>query len=176
VLTVFAEEKFIGDEKNPDAVNAKREELREIGRYMTDRVRTVFKEYPNHPMKLVDVAGPHTLILELSLSEVIPTNVLLNVAGTAGGLFVPGGGAVNILAAGSVAMEARVIDGATGKELVEFKDREADKVAPFTFKDFQKYAHIRKAIDEWATEIAELAATPYEHKVDGGSPFTLNPF
>jgi hypothetical protein len=73
-------------------------------------------------------------------------------------------------------MEGLVRDGATSQVLMEFKDRQADKVTLFSIKEFQEYGFVREAIDAWARELAELLATTVEHQVTGELAFTLNPF
>jgi|GEM_PF-5704883 len=45
-----------------------------------------------------------------------------------------------------------------------FKDRQIDKFLPFSLRDFQHYAHLRRSIDEWAEQVAELMATRSGHK------------
>ena len=64
----------------------------------------------------------------------------------------------------------------TGAEIFEFKDRESDKNSAFTVKDFQRFAHARVAIDDWADQFAELITTNIEHQVEDSFPFSINPF
>lgn len=89
--------------------------------------------------------------------------------------FVPGGGLIKVAGKGSVAIEGAVRDADTGEILFEFRDREGDKAAPFTVKDFQRFAHAQVAFDEWAKQLVELLATPVTHMVDDSLPFTLSP-
>ncbi len=161
----------ISEERKIDRI----EDLREIARYMQQRFRNAMLDYPSNPIKLVDHIEPQTLVFETAIVELNPTNPVVNTVGTAAGFFVPGGGLIKYAGKGSIAIESIIRDGDTGQSLVEFKDRQSDKAAPITVRDYQEFAHSRVAIDEWSETFAELAATPYEHRVRGPLPFTLNP-
>lgn len=151
------------------------DEVQEIAKYFHDRLKTAIKNYKDYPYELLEKPEPDSFVLEVALVELDPTLISVNVLGAVAGFFVPGGGLIGRAASGSIAFEAQLRDGTNNEILVEFRDREADKTAPFTLKDFQEYAHIRQAIDEWAEQYAELSATSRTHKVADSFPFTLNP-
>jgi hypothetical protein len=115
-------------------------------------------------------------IWELAIVELRPTLVALNVAATAAGTLIPGAGVIQRFGSGSIAIEGIIRDGKTGDILAEFKDRQADKTAPFTIKDFQKYSHARNTIDEWTESFAKLTTTTGDVKIDRPFPLTLLPF
>ena len=152
------------------------EEMAEMALYMEERFRMALRDYPEHPFRLAPRPGPMTLEVVLALTEVNPTNPVASVAGVAAGALVPGGGLIAAAGSGSIAIEGLTRDAESQQLFLEFKDREADRTSPFSLKDFQRYAHIRSAIDDWADQFAELTATPPEHMVDDSSPFSLNPF
>ncbi len=154
----------------------RREELAEMARYMKVRFKAGIAGKAVRPVELVEEPGPGTLILKLAIIEVIPTNAVIGVLGTVGGVFLPGAGAASFLSKGSIAMEGKVVDGATDEVLFEFKDRASDKTALFSIKDYQQYAHIRSVIDTWADEYGQLQAQDFEGKVEAALPFSLNPF
>lgn len=154
----------------------RKEELAEMARYMKERFKASILEKAKRPIELVDAAGPDALILELAVIEVIPTNAVIGVLGTVGGVFLPGVGAASLLAKGTIAMEGKVLDGANNDVLFEFKDRASDKSSFFSVKDYQEYAHIRSIIDTWAGEYGQLQSQDFEGDVKAGIPFTLNPF
>jgi hypothetical protein len=56
-----------------------------------------------------------------------------------------------------------------------FKDREGQKISAFSVKDYQKYAHIRVALDEWAMQIAQLFNTPHDVTVEEVDLLSVNP-
>lgn len=153
------------------------EELRQVARFMREAFRIKIEDYAEgHILKVLDEKSSGAIVLELAIVEVKPTNFAANAAGTIAGFFLPGGGLIKLAAKGSVAMEGVLRDGATGEILMEFKDRRSDKNSPFSVKDFQEYAHIRASISEWAAEFAELLATPADHRVKSGLPFSVLPF
>jgi hypothetical protein len=189
VVTTLAEEKL--KKRNlPDSIIADRiEDLRELARYFEGKIRVAFEEFdptdvdadvakkgPIKKFQVVDVPTDDTFVWQLAIIDISPNSPELNIAATAAGFFVPGTGAVRALGSGSIAIEGIVRDGKTGDVLCEFRDREADKTAPVSIRDYQMYAHIRRALDEWAEQFAELAGTPMNHQVSDSLPFTLNPF
>lgn len=121
--------------------------------------------------------GPRTLILELALVQMKPTNVAGNVVCTGAGVVAPG---ANILGSmfthGNIAFEAKLRNGETGELLAEYADSQNDKLSLFSFRDFSANAHNRKAINDWAKQMVELSTTPRCHKVAGAMRLTLNPF
>lgn len=176
IVTEFFEAKLREDKKMPPKMKEERlEDLREIAKYAHARFEEEIGNYPNMPMKVSQDVKPHTFVMEMQIIELNPTNPIGNAIGTAAGIFVTGGGLIKAAATGSIAMEALLRDGDTGEILVEVKDREKDKTSPFSIRDFERYAHARNTINEWAKIFAELMATPYEHKVDGLDPITLDP-
>lgn len=189
VITTLAEEK-LRKRNLPDSIIADRiEDLRELARYFEGKIRVAFEEFdptdvddevektgPIKKFQVVDVPTDDTFVWQLAIIDISPNSPELNIAATAAGFFVPGTGAVRALGAGSIAIEGIVRDGKTGDVLCEFRDREADKTAPVSIRDYQMYAHIRRALDEWAEQFAELAGTPMNHQVSDSLPFTLNPF
>ncbi|MCB0334885.1 MAG: DUF3313 family protein [Bdellovibrionales bacterium] len=154
----------------------RKEEAAEVARYFHNKLVMVLKAYQAHPLMVVEAPAQDAVVLNLALVEIQPTNPFINTAGTVAGAFVPGGGLIKLAGTGSVAIEGYLTDVNTGELLEQFKDREADKSAPFTIKDFQEYAHVRVALDDWAMQLAELLATPLEHVVSDSLPFSLNPF
>lgn len=176
VVTTFAERKIEEQSGSERSRKMRNEELQEIARYMQVSFESVIKMDTSHPLKISNEISSDTLILELALTEVSPTNPYINTLGTAAGFFVPGGGLVKIAGKGEVAMEGLLRDGAGGSVIMEFKDRETDKAAPFTIKDFQEYAHIREAIQDWAMQTARILTDPVTLVVEDSSPVTLLPF
>ena len=108
--------------------------------------------------EVVDQVAEDSFVLELAVVDVVPTKVLINATGAAAGFLVPGGGLIRHAGTGSIAIEGIIRDGKSGRAIAAFKDREAAKTAPFSLKDYQRYAFIRQAIEEWVQQYAELAA------------------
>lgn len=122
-------------------------------------------------------SGPNTLVLELSLVEMNPTNVVGNVARTGASAVVPGAGvAGSALTNGRIAIEGKLRNGETGELLVQFTDSARDKLTPFSFRDFTAYGHARAAINDWAKQFDALSRTPRDHAIRGALVVGINPF
>ena len=176
VDTTYAAAHFAETTPNQRTLQIRAEELAEIARYTHEKFKNAFSSLPQHPITVTAEPGPGILTVTLAIVEVRPTNTAVNVAGTVAGVFLPGGGLLKFTAKGSIAIEGMIRDGTTDELLMEFKDREVDKDAPFTVKDFQQYAHVRATVDEWANQLAEVVSTPPDHTVKGALPFTLLPY
>ncbi|MCI5065421.1 DUF3313 domain-containing protein [bacterium] len=170
VEETLSRHRFLGK----DAIAERIEEAREMARYMRQKFIAAIRADKEHQIAVVDTVTPDTFVLEIALVDIVPTNGVVNFASTTASFFVPGTGTLKYLGTGSIAIEGILREGATGRPLVAFKDREVDKTTPFTVRDFQQYAHIREAIEEWAEQFAELARTPLTHRVEDSSPFSLS--
>lgn len=144
------------------------------GKYLRDQFVKAIEKSEEKRFVLVDKAGPKTLILEMALVELVPTKAWLNVAGNAGGFFVPGAGAATGLASsGSVAIEGRLRDGGTGEVVAMFKDREKDQASPIGLQDYTWYHHSKNAAEDWAKQFTKILETKADDKVADSRPFTL---
>ena len=127
--------------------------------------------------QVVSHPGHKTLSLELAVVELHPTNVAVNVVGTAAGAVVPGANFVgSVISRGGIAVEGKLRNAETGELLMEFTDREHDKTSLFSFRDYSPYAHARRSADDWAKELEALSRTPRTQKVPSAAAITLNPF
>lgn len=151
------------------------EDVLELSNYMHATFKMAIENYPKKFVEVVDVPGKDTFQLELALVDISPTKPAITTFGSILGLVVPGAGIIARFGSGSVAMEGIVRDYESGEVLAEFADREADKTAPFTVKDYQEFANVRASISDWAEQYAELSATEMNHRVEDSLPFTLNP-
>jgi len=148
-------------------------DAQELVEYLKSRYRL---EFEKKGIEVFFEPQEDCFVWDLALVELRPTLVALNVAATAAGTFLPGAGLIQRFGSGSIAIEVIIRDGKTGDILAEFKDRQADKTAPFTIKDFQKYSHARNTIDEWTESFAKLTTTTGDVKIDRPFPLTLLPF
>jgi hypothetical protein len=168
-------QKLQGD-LDPEDLQERLEETAEVANYLRSKFIMELEDYPNNQFMITEQAGPNTFIVSLAIIELEATNPIVNSLGTAAGFFIPGGGLIKRFGTGSIAIEGFIKDGDNNQVLLEFADREADKSAPFTVKDFQEYAHVRAAIDDWAEQYAELINNDDMHIVDDSLPFELLPF
>jgi hypothetical protein len=162
-------------------------DLHELSGYFHSRLKSAFSDYDGDGLSaegvpiivrkftVLDEPTEETLVLEIAITEISPNLPEVSALATVAGFFLPGSGLIRLFGSGSVAIEGIVRDGRTGDMLAEFRDREADKSAPISVRDYQMYAHIRRSFDEWADQLAELAGTTATHRVKDSLPFTLNP-
>jgi len=176
VETHFLIEKGWWDNLNTADKDEYRKEVDEMASYIKKSFETAFREDPNKRFIVVDSPDKETIIYAFAITELVATKAHVNAAGTALGIFVPGGGLVKTTAKGSIAIEANVYDGGTNELLVAWADREQDRSALFSFSDFSWYSHARATVDNWAKQLVEGYNTPIDHKVEDRTLFTLNPF
>lgn len=100
--------------------------------------------------RLEVVAKPDasTLILEMAITELVPTKAWLNSISTAAIGWAPD--------KGLIALEARLRDGANGNIIAVFADREQGKESLFNAKSFTWYSHVKSIIEEWAGQSVEI--------------------
>ncbi len=151
-------------------------DVKELARYFDQQLRDAFAGEDMNRWEIVDSPDQDCLIVEYALVEVIATKVHINAIGTTLGFLVPGGGLVSRAGGGSIAFEANVYDGKDGELLVSFADREADKLAIATLKDYQFYAHARESIREWSEQFALIVNSERDFQVTDSLPVTAAPW
>ena len=149
--------------------------MQEMADYMRSRFERRFAKSGEY--LVVRGNGPKTLVVELALVELNPSNFAGNIVKTGGSVFVPGVGFLGSqFTRGGIAIEGKIRNGETGELLVEFADRQQDRTTLFSFRDFTPYAHDRAAIDDWAKQLDRLSRTPSTYRVRGSLGVALNPF
>lgn len=155
------------------------QETQELARYFAEKIKLgILAPRADGELELKPVDSPDqdSIVLHLALTQVIPTNPGVNLVGTAAGFLVPGGGLIKIAGEGSIAMEGFVDAPASPDSLYEeYKDREGQRISPFSLKDYQRYAYLRENIDDWAAQIVELLRTMPEHTVADSDLIELSP-
>lgn len=152
------------------------EEAQQLAKYFRERLKLNISNVKDSTIDVVDSPGMGVLSIRLALVQVVPANPGVNFIGTVAGFFVPGGGLIKIAGEGSVAMEGYIDEVDSSSNLYEqFKDREGQKTSPFSLKDYQRYAHIRERIDEWAQQLTLMLVTPSQYQVEDADLITLNP-
>lgn len=144
--------------------------------YTKEIFERAFRDDPHQRFQVVKEPGPHTLVAEIALVEVIPSKVLLNTLG-----YTPFiGSAFKLLRTtkgrSTVAFEARVLEGETGRVVGLFADRESEKQTPFNVKDVTWYGHAQSIIAEWAYQSVKLANKEEGEIVQDSKPFHLKPW
>ena len=173
---------------------AKEKDDKYVANYFRNTFCKAFKLNRKNRFRLVRKRGYGTLILNIAIVQIVPTKVSFNSA-TAALSLIPFGsilaGAVfslvsraaktaadeslNDALTSSIAFEAVLKDAMTGKTLIAYADREAQKTTIISFKDYTYFAHIRRIINDWSQQTVEMLNRNGNEKIDRASFFTLNP-
>jgi hypothetical protein len=155
------------------------QDARKIAQYMQDKFKEAFRNDPNKRFQLVQSPQPGSLTIELAMTELVPSNPVLEAASIA----APYGSGIAVQAAAkesgakaTVAFEAKIVDTGTGTVLAMAADREQGKVAPINLRALTWYGEANVIIDEWADQFVEIANRRPGQVVKDASPFTLKPW
>ena len=165
------------------AANVTEAQVRAAIQAMADYTRQSFvraaSEDPRKRFTVVDKAGPHTVILEVALVQVVPSKAVMNALGyvtwvpaviqTAGSLSTGSEDSGK----GVVAIEARLRDGATCEVIGMFADRERPKTALLDLKSLSWWAPAKAILDEWSGQLIELANMPPGGTIKDSPTFEL---
>jgi hypothetical protein len=139
-----------------------------------------FREDPHHRFRVIDrpTNDAGTLVLEVALTEVVPSKVLLNALGYAP--FYVGTGITLVRAIAndksSVAFEARVRDAGTGDIVMLAADREAEQFAVIDVRGLTWYSDADGIVNDWSKQFVLLANAKPGEKVPATSTFRLLPW
>jgi hypothetical protein len=143
---------------------------------MQESFERAIRDDPKRRFRIADRPGPHTALLELALTELVPSKVFFNIITTAAGFFVPGAGAIDILGQSTVAMEGRVRDSESGQIVCMFADREKPKFAPIYLGSYTWYVPAREIINEWAKQFLAINNVQDPLKVKDSRVWRLRPW
>jgi len=151
-----------------------------LAQYTRDAVKKAFKEDPNARLEVLERPSdqPGTLEIEIALTQVVPSKVVMNTLGYAPfGI----GLAIKTLRSmaddlSSVAFEARIRDAATSTTVIMVADRNVQQSAVISGRDFNWYSHAHRIIDNWAQMFVDAANRDASEEVEGQAAFTLKPW
>lgn len=135
---------------------------------LADFVRQAFSDAQRHnrgkhPLEVVDQPDRETVVVEMAITELVPTKNWLNLATLA---------AVGYsFDKGIIAIEGRLRDGADGAIIGKFADREAGKDNILNIKDLGLSAHARAIIREWAQQSVAIVNAEEGETVRDSSGF-----
>jgi len=132
--------------------------------------------YKDKRLSLAAKPDPKTLILEVALVKIVPGKPILsgirNITNFTiiGLIFLPlktgASTTLDMATQSSVAMEAILRDSETRKVVAIFADREKQKTAVFSTRDFTAYGNLRQIADDWAKTFVKMMnkqkARPFE--------------
>jgi hypothetical protein len=130
-------------------------------------------------LRVVPAPQKDSLILEMALTELVPSDVFLNAIKIAGPY--GSGLAAAVLERGTqaqstVAFEARVKDAGRGETLAMFADREYATVRPIDLKGFTWYGSAHDIVKQWAQQFVEIANRRPGQIIKPASTFSLKPW
>jgi len=153
-------------------------DAKEVAQYMQQQFKEAFRNDPKHCFRIVETPEPHSLTFEIALTELVPSNVVLEAMG-----FAPFGIGTGVKvmekatgAVSTVAFEARIIDTDTGTVLAMFADREQQKINPINLKGLTWYAEAHSIINDWAGQCVQVANKQPGEVIKASSPFSLKPW
>lgn len=142
------------------------EDVKKNHRQLAEYARQVFikaiQKDPSKRFTVVDTPGPKTVILEMSLIQMIPAKPALNLATYISWIPVAVEFVVPIVlsseeeAEGLIAIEARLRDGGTGQVVGMFADRERPPLALVNFPSFLWWEGHKRMIDGWADQFVAI--------------------
>jgi len=146
------------------------ERIRELAQFTRNEfVEAHRRNKHKYHLEVVDEADAGTVILEIALTEVVPTKAWLNAVAYAGTMMT--------FAKGAVAMEARLRDGGTGRVIAKFTDRRKGKRNLFgSVRDFTWYGHAKAIIREWAKLSVIITNAEADDVIEDQPPFELKPW
>jgi hypothetical protein len=143
-----------------------KKDIAAIAQYTHQSFTRAFADDPKHRFTVVNTAGPKTLILELAITQLVPSKAVLNAIGYITWIptVVSMSGAVATdsqdTGKGIVAIEGRVRDGASGEIIGMFADREYPATAIVDVKALYWWAPAKGIIDQWSTQVVAVANRP----------------
>lgn len=147
-----------------------------LGLYLNDALENAVRAQPGGGLRLVNLPGPGTLIVETAITELVPAKAFWNSAATAAGFVVPGAGFLGMAGRGAITIEGRLRDGGTGAVLATFRDRETDQAALLNFASYTWYHGSQRNIDDFARKTAEVLNAPADRVVKSSLPIKLTAF
>lgn len=163
-------------------VSSDQDDLKYVAEYARDSFNAAFKK--SKEFRLAEAPGPHTLVLEFAIVQVVPNKPILGAMSNLssltpiGFMVIPlkmGGKSAASDTGGAIAMESILRDSESGRIVGVFADREKGKTAIFNAKEFTAYANIRAIIDQWTANIVKALDQIREGKkvkVDPAAGFT----
>jgi hypothetical protein len=163
-------------EMNEPFINQRVEDVKRIAEYMENSFKRTVQNDPNKRFELTETEGPNTLVLELALIEIIPTDAFFNAPSTVAELLTPDATLSTVSSKGSVAMEGRTRDSETDGIVSMFADRKHSSAGSVSVTDITWYGHAELIIDEWSDQFIKMFNTKVYLEVQNNLPFMLKPW
>ena len=152
----------------------------ELAKFTRETVEKDFRADPNHRYEVIAEPNkdPDTLILEIAMTEIIPSKVVLTALG-----YVPFGVGLSISAIrtippdqSSAAFEARLSDASTGQIILKVADRESEQFAPISVRGLTWYGRAKTMIEQWSKQFVQITNRKGDEVIKDPEPLTLKPW
>jgi hypothetical protein len=156
-----------------------RQDVQNMAAFMQAQFIMAFQYDPQHRWQVVMSPERGSLTLEMAITELVPSKVVLNAVKIAAPF--PMGLAASALERGTesqctVAFEARVKDADSGQIVAMFADREYATVRPIDLKGFTWYGNAEDIIRRWAQQFVQVANRRPGEIIEPASTFSLMPW
>jgi hypothetical protein len=145
----------------------------QLGGYMQRSFEQAVANYPNGHFRVVHTPGPSTVVIDLSIKELVPAKKYWNAAATGAGFVIPGAGLLGAAGKGSVTIDGQVYDGSTGNIIAGFTTHETDDTALINTAQFSWYRGSQKSIDDVAQKTAAFLNAPAGTVIKKSSNFKV---
>jgi hypothetical protein len=154
-------------------------DVQDLATFMQREFIRAFQDDPKHRFRVVMISQESSLTLEMALTELVPSNVLLDaikVGGQKGS-----GAAAAVLerateAQSTVAFEARIKDTNTGEIVGMAADREYAITRPIDLRGMTWYGNAKQIITTWSQQFVDVANGRPGEIVKPASTFSLKPW
>lgn len=155
------------------------QDVQNMATFMRTQFITAFQKDPRHRLRVVMSPERGSLTLEMAITELVASKVLLNivkVAGPYGSGLAAGALERGAEAQSTIACEARVKDTDTGQIVAMFADRQYATLRPIDLKGFTWYGNAEDIVEQWAKQSVEVANYRPGEIIKPASTFSLMPW
>lgn len=149
-------------------------DARRLGKQLQTSLGREILAHPGNKLTLASHPGPHTLTVEMAITELVPSKAYWNAGATAAGFVVPGAGLLSAAGAGKISVGGRLKD--SSGTVATFSDTRSDPMSPVNMRSYKWYGGAEKNIEIWAKQGAEFLNAKPGSTVKRTSSMTLNPF
>jgi hypothetical protein len=155
------------------------QDVQNMAAFMRTQFIQAFRNDPQHRFRVVMTPERGSLTLELALTELVPSKVLLNAIKIAGPY--GSGLAAAVLERGTeaqsaVAFESRIKDSNSGETLAMVADKEYAVARPIDLKGFSWYGNAQDLVKTWSRQFVQIANRRPGEVVKPASTFSLKPW
>jgi hypothetical protein len=155
------------------------QDIQNMAAFMRAQFIKAFQDDPRRRLRVVMSPESGSLTLEMAITELVPSKVLLNVikvAGPYGSGLAAGALERSAEAQSTVTFEARIKDADTGQTVAMFADRQYATLRPIDIKGFTWYGNAEDIVEQWANQFVEVANRRPGETIKPASTFSLIPW